>query len=138
MPTVATVATVAKPTLVFIHGFLGSPDDWLEVVAALDDRYVCLLLTIPERNQQGQALRDWAALIAACEHQWTALLPERFTLIGYSLGGRIAQALSQIWLGRLEALILQGAHPGLGSDLERSQRRRQDRQWSNCFRSEPL
>jgi len=132
------LAPPAKPALVFIHGFLGSPSDWLRVVDALAERYVCLLFTVPERDHQDQPLTDWHALITACERQWSDLLPARFTLIGYSLGGRIAQALSQIWLGRLDALVLESAHPGLTTDLERSQRAQRDRQWSTCFRTKKL
>ena len=133
-----TLAAAAKPTLVFIHGFLGSPDDWLEVVDALAERYNCLLLTVPERDHRGQAMKDWHALITACAHQWDGLVPDRFTLIGYSLGGRIATALSQTWLARLDALVLEGVHPGLTSAPERRQRRQQDRQWSDRFRIQAL
>ena len=105
----------SKPTLVFIHGFLGRPADWHRVVEQLSERYQCLLLTVPDRDEQGQPLGDWQGLLRACEHHWTALLPHRFTLIGYSLGGRIALALSQTWLTRLEALVLESVHPGLST-----------------------
>ena len=127
-----------KPTLVFIHGFLGRPADWDRVVERLSGRYRCLLLTVPDRDAQGQPLGDWQGLIQACEHHWTALLPHRFTLIGYSLGGRIALALSQTWLTRLEALVLESAHPGLSTASARHQRREQDRRWADALRTKPL
>lgn len=128
----------AKPTLVFIHGFLGRPADWHRVVERLSERYRCLLLTVPDRDAQGQPLGDWPGLLQACERHWSALLPARFTLIGYSLGGRIALALSQIWLTRLQALVLESAHPGLSTASARHQRREQDRQWSDALRTKPL
>ncbi|WP_320822161.1 2-succinyl-6-hydroxy-2,4-cyclohexadiene-1-carboxylate synthase [Reinekea sp.] len=132
------LAAPTKPSLVFIHGFLGSPDEWRGVVDALAERFSCLLLTLPECDHQGQPLRTWDTLIAACERRWSALLPARFTLVGYSLGGRIAQALCQNWLDRLEAVVLEGAHPGLTTELERRQRLQQDHQWSHCLRTTPL
>ncbi|MDO7673086.1 MAG: hypothetical protein MUQ43_01540, partial [Reinekea forsetii] len=54
-----------KPTLVFIHGFLGRPADWDRVVERLSGRYRCLLLTVPDRDARGQPLGDWQGLIQA-------------------------------------------------------------------------
>lgn len=51
--------------LVFLHGFLGSPHDWDEVISHLPE-YSCLALSYPFQ------------------------IPEGSILIGYSMGGRIA------------------------------------------------
>jgi 2-succinyl-6-hydroxy-2,4-cyclohexadiene-1-carboxylate synthase len=50
--------------LVFLHGFLGCPEDWAEVIAHLD--YLCLPLSYPFQ------------------------IPPDAILVGYSMGGRIA------------------------------------------------
>src|SRR5690606_20543359 len=57
-----------------------------------------------------------------------ALAPARFTLAGYSMGGRIALrlALDPEAAGRVDRLVLVGASPGLRTAGERAARRAAD------------
>jgi 2-succinyl-6-hydroxy-2,4-cyclohexadiene-1-carboxylate synthase len=55
-----------------------------------------------------------------------ALAPERFTLCGYSMGGRVAMALAMRVPERVERLVLISASPGLANDGERAARRGAD------------
>jgi 2-succinyl-6-hydroxy-2,4-cyclohexadiene-1-carboxylate synthase len=36
-----------RPTVLFLHGFMGSSEDWRETAAALDGRYRCLAVDLP-------------------------------------------------------------------------------------------
>ena len=51
---------------------------------------------------------------------------ERFHILGYSMGGRLALALALALPLRLRALVLESASPGLADCNERAARRRQD------------
>jgi 2-succinyl-6-hydroxy-2,4-cyclohexadiene-1-carboxylate synthase len=55
-----------------------------------------------------------------------AMSPPRFTLCGYSMGGRIAMALAMRVPDRVERLVLISASPGLANDGERAARRGAD------------
>ena len=37
----------SKPTLVFLHGFLGSSTDWNETVSLLQDDFYCVTIDLP-------------------------------------------------------------------------------------------
>jgi 2-succinyl-6-hydroxy-2,4-cyclohexadiene-1-carboxylate synthase len=51
---------------------------------------------------------------------------ERFAVLGYSMGGRLALDLALRHPGRLWALVLESASPGLADPEERAQRRASD------------
>jgi 2-succinyl-6-hydroxy-2,4-cyclohexadiene-1-carboxylate synthase len=55
-----------------------------------------------------------------------ALAPDRFTLAGYSMGGRIALHAAVAFPARIERLVLIGASPGLADAAERAARRVDD------------
>ena len=50
-----------KPTLIFVHGFVCSLDDWDQQVAALSPRFRCVALDLPG---QGHSARPATASIA--------------------------------------------------------------------------
>jgi 2-succinyl-6-hydroxy-2,4-cyclohexadiene-1-carboxylate synthase len=61
-------------------------------------------------------------------HDLTELAPDRFTLVGYSMGGRLAlhAALAPALRARIRRVVLIGASPGLADPAEREARRRAD------------
>jgi 2-succinyl-6-hydroxy-2,4-cyclohexadiene-1-carboxylate synthase len=67
------------------------------------------------------------------------LAPEgRFTLAGYSMGGRIALHAALAMPERIDRLILIGASPGLADPAERAARRRADEQLAAEFESSTI
>ncbi len=55
-----------------------------------------------------------------------AIAPEQFTLVGYSMGGRIAMHLAFRVSRRVRRLVLIGASPGLKNAAARAERRAAD------------
>ena len=55
-----------------------------------------------------------------------ALADGRFTLAGYSMGGRLALHYAVVRPARVERLVLLGASPGIADRVEREDRRRAD------------
>jgi 2-succinyl-6-hydroxy-2,4-cyclohexadiene-1-carboxylate synthase len=51
---------------------------------------------------------------------------ERFPVLGYSMGGRLALALATKFPDSVEALILESASPGLDGEAQRAERRHSD------------
>jgi 2-succinyl-6-hydroxy-2,4-cyclohexadiene-1-carboxylate synthase len=92
--------------LIFLHGFLGSSEDWNEVICHLPT-YRCLALSYPFHMD----------------------IPPNSTVVGYSMGGRMA-------LRYPHRKILISAHPGLTSAVEKRKRLKIDQQWKTLLETD--
>ncbi|MDO6707196.1 2-succinyl-6-hydroxy-2,4-cyclohexadiene-1-carboxylate synthase [Photobacterium sp. 1_MG-2023] len=132
-----------RPVLVFLHGLLGSGEDWRTCVRSLSD-FRCIALDLPGHGQSVAVdcdSLDQAATQVA--DTLSARLPpgQPLVLVGYSLGGRIAMhGLAAGLFGPLpiQQLVIEGGHVGLASASEKQQRWRHDARWARRFRREPL
>ena len=120
------------PVIIFLHGFTGSTSTWSDVRSHFKGSYrtVAVDLTghgktsIPEepiRYAMEEQLADLDAL-------FTELRLESFTLVGYSMGGRIALGYTIHYPHKVKALILESASPGLASEDDRNARKTSDRE----------
>jgi 2-succinyl-5-enolpyruvyl-6-hydroxy-3-cyclohexene-1-carboxylate synthase/2-succinyl-6-hydroxy-2,4-cyclohexadiene-1-carboxylate synthase len=109
--------------LVLLHGFTQTGRTWAPVAAALGERYRCFM---PDLPGHGDASERRPATFGAVGAYLAALRPERFTLCGYSMGGRLALDAALRIPGRIERLVLVSASPGLADDAEREARRKAD------------
>jgi 2-succinyl-6-hydroxy-2,4-cyclohexadiene-1-carboxylate synthase len=118
------------PTIVFLHGFTGSTSSWREVTGYLRGNYRTIAVdltghgksSIPEdvgRYSMNQQVQD-------LEQLFTALSLERFILVGYSMGGRVALAYTVRHSMRVSSLILESSSPGLKTKDERANRKAAD------------
>ena len=118
------------PTVVLLHGFTGTSSTWDEVSALLEGKFkvVAVDLTghgktsIPSdssRYSMAEQIDDLEALFAEMN-----LI--KFTLIGYSMGGRIALAYTNKYPERVTSLLLESASPGLKTEHERIERKAAD------------
>ena len=111
--------------VVLLHGFTHTGASWDPVVAALAERYRALA---PDIRGHGSASERDPVTLAAVLDDLGALAPAPFTLVGYSMGGRIAlhAALAPALGARVQRLVLIGASPGLADPAERAERRAAD------------
>jgi 2-succinyl-6-hydroxy-2,4-cyclohexadiene-1-carboxylate synthase len=111
--------------VVLLHGFTHTGASWDPVVAALAESYRALA---PDIRGHGAASRRKPVTLEAVLADLAVQAPERFTLVGYSMGGRIAlhAALAPALAGRVEQLVLIGASPGIAAPAERAERRAAD------------
>ena len=114
------------PPLVLLHGFTGSAGTWSGLTAALAADYTVIAPDLighgrsdaPEdvdRYRMPRAVDDLVALVRQLGHGRAAWL-------GYSLGGRTALQLVVQHPEAVEALILEGASPGIADGDERAAR----------------
>jgi 2-succinyl-6-hydroxy-2,4-cyclohexadiene-1-carboxylate synthase len=112
--------------LLMLHGFTGSSQNWESIMPALSERYQVVSVdllghgrtdapTDPVRYAMPQAAAD---LIAIADY----LNLDRFHLLGYSMGGRLALYTAIHYAKRVQALILESSSPGLATEVERSAR----------------
>jgi len=110
--------------VVLLHGFAGTRRAWDEVVARLDaQRYRPLALDL---RGHGDAAARRPVDFAGCAADVLAAAPERFTLCGYSMGGRIALHVALAAPARVERLVLVATTAGIEDAGERAARRAAD------------
>jgi len=128
-----------RPWLVWLHGLLGSGDDWAPVLPYFES-WPLVTLDLPGHGAScSMPTESFATVSQGLAHTLASLGIERYILIGYSLGGRIAlyHACRDRPAG-LRGLFVEGAHPGLNSQHERDDRLRHDRAWAQRFAQQPL
>lgn len=109
--------------LVLLHGFTQTGRSWAPLRAHLGERYRCFA---PDLPGHGDAAERRPATFDAVAAYVAAVRAERFTLCGYSMGGRLALATAVRIPQRIERLVLIGATPGLADADERARRRASD------------
>jgi 2-succinyl-6-hydroxy-2,4-cyclohexadiene-1-carboxylate synthase len=111
--------------VVLLHGFTHTGASWDPVVAALAESYRALA---PDIRGHGAAAGRAPVTLDGVLDDVAAAAPSRFTLVGYSMGGRIAlhAALAPALAPRVERLLLIGASPGIADPAERAERRAAD------------
>lgn len=106
--------------LVFLHGFLGTSEDWISVKVFLNS-YDCRFVDLP-----GHGTCPFTT-------DFTSLIPDvpKMHLIGYSMGGRLAMQYAQKFPEKIETLTVLSSHPGLKSAQEKENRLKLDLVWAN-------
>ena len=123
--------------LVLLHGLLGDANDWQPVIDRLPGHH-CIALDLPGHGQHHELrVNDFEQ-----SHQWlcrelASRGIERYLLVGYSLGGRLALYHASREPAGLLGLLLENCHPGLPA-VERAARIAHDESWAGRFEREPL
>jgi 2-succinyl-6-hydroxy-2,4-cyclohexadiene-1-carboxylate synthase len=111
------------PTVVFLHGFTHTGRSWDQVIAALGEGHTALA---PDLRGHGGSSAAEPVSLPEVLADVAALSADPFTLVGYSMGGRIALHVALTHGDRVQRLVLIGASPGLSDPRERAQRRHDD------------
>ncbi len=98
--------------LIFLHGFLGSKEDWIAMFPFFDRQFHCIAVDLPTDN----------------------LFPKNAIAVGYSMGGRIALQAQE----KFRAVVAISAHPGLKTQEERDLRAKIDAAWCEKLRTLPF
>jgi 2-succinyl-6-hydroxy-2,4-cyclohexadiene-1-carboxylate synthase len=120
------------PPLVLLHGFLGSPAAWDEVLAALPHHGAAWCPWLPGHGPAAAEPDGFAATAA-----WIAnSLPAHAILAGYSLGARLAlaAALAAAPAHAPRATLLVGGHVGIADPTERAERLALDAERARALR----
>ncbi|KGR88806.1 esterase [Ureibacillus massiliensis 4400831 = CIP 108448 = CCUG 49529] len=131
-----------EDTLILLHGFTGSVATWEPIAALLptDIRIIAIDLlghgktdapSNPSRYLMEEQVKD-------LEDVFSALDLKTFSLLGYSMGGRVALSYAEAYPGRIKQLILESASPGLKTEEERLSRRKADEQLADKIEKDGL
>jgi 2-succinyl-6-hydroxy-2,4-cyclohexadiene-1-carboxylate synthase len=131
-----------KTPLIFLHGFLGSRLDFLEVVSQFKDERLCLSLDLPGHGKDPVSLIEESYQLDHIAHSLVNFLESLNLcpchLVGYSLGGRIALYLLLHFPDYFSSGILISTSPGLKTIEEQQDRIQKDRLLSQQLETESL
>lgn len=120
----------ATQTIVFLHGFTGSTNTWKKIVSQLPSDIRCIAVdlighgkTAAPGTVEFYLMAFQVELLNELFHQ---LQLDTFSLVGYSMGGRVALSYAVRYPSGIKRLLLESASPGLMDEQQRTIRKQAD------------
>jgi 2-succinyl-6-hydroxy-2,4-cyclohexadiene-1-carboxylate synthase len=131
--------TPTQPVILFLHGFMGSSDDFLPIISVLSKNFCCLAVDLPGHGKTQVLGNDECYTMPKTAESLMALLNHlnipKCSLCGYSMGGRLALYLMLNFPQQFEQVILESTSAGLPTETERLQRIQQDQKLAEELRT---
>lgn len=124
----ASFGHINNPLLVFLHGFLGSKEDWGDIIDILKEQFYCLALDLPGHGSAFTS--DFHRALDETLNSFAQPI-----VVGYSMGGRLA--LQYGYRQELPVIAL-SAHPGLIDELEKTRRKEEEKRWVDRLHQLPF
>lgn len=98
-----------KPLIVFIHGLLSSLETFIPLIPMLESHNSLLLIDLKGHGETPPEGDDYTAHAMAKDvNELTiALGIKTFSILGHSMGGRVALAFLELYLDKVEKLIIE-------------------------------
>jgi len=120
-----TAGNPNAPCVIFLHGFLGSKDDWDGIIPNLSKEFHCVAVDLPGHGEtpihEDETFPTTATEIIELADGLDA---PTFAIVGYSMGGRLALYMATHYSMRVDTAVIESASPGIESDKERQGRQR--------------
>ncbi|WP_310488153.1 2-succinyl-6-hydroxy-2,4-cyclohexadiene-1-carboxylate synthase [Chamaesiphon sp. VAR_69_metabat_338] len=118
------------PPLLLLHGWMGSSEDYLEIIDRLKVQFNCIAIDLPGHGRTevngGDLGYDFVNTARGIVQLLDRLSIEKCSIAGYSFGGRLALYLALEYPERFDRLMLESASPGLATEVDRQARIIQD------------
>ncbi len=129
---------ITTGTKLFIHGLLGSGEDWNETIKGIGSNCTCVTADLPAHGKAPE-VPPTSTSFEGVIHEIGGALTETLTKplhgIGYSLGGRVLLGLTQYYPELFERLTFISTFPGFESESIRHARWESDLKWSSLMGS---
>lgn len=123
---VAVKRVGSGPALVLLHGFTGSAATWAPHLPAFTRGHTVVAIDLLGHGASDAPADPSRYTMARTVDDLTAILGQldlaRAAWLGYSMGGRIALAVAAVRPDLVDALVLEGASPGIADPGERAAR----------------
>jgi 2-succinyl-6-hydroxy-2,4-cyclohexadiene-1-carboxylate synthase len=131
-----------KKTILFLHGFTGSANDWKDVTSKLDKRFnkVAIDLIGHGKSSSPTDIRFYAidSIIDQIELIIRHVGLKEVILCGYSMGGRAALSLAVSKPNLIQGLILESSSAGIKNKNEREKRKRSDEELASYINNNSI
>ncbi|WP_125767810.1 2-succinyl-6-hydroxy-2,4-cyclohexadiene-1-carboxylate synthase [Companilactobacillus furfuricola] len=125
----ASISDPKETVYVFLHGFLGSKEDYQPLLTDFPQQYLALDLLGFGENRTCDVLPDDFTQTKQVDelHQiFQRLHLSKIILVGYSMGGRIAIAYALKYPNTLDHLVLESTTAGISDEKLRQKRQQHD------------
>ncbi len=120
----------SNPAVFFLHGFLGSAQDWCDVASFISKDYWCISVDLPGHGKTVVNGSEEAYRMENCANGLVDFLDSlnigKCDIVAYSMGGRLALYMAINFPDRFDRVILESTSPGLKTEQERQERRAHD------------
>ncbi|KAL7603912.1 hypothetical protein Lser_V15G15247 [Lactuca serriola] len=117
--------------IVFLHGFLGSSEDWIPIMNAMSASSRCIAIDLPGHGgSKMDAIDDVAQGVELSMQVVTDMLEKlvlvlttkKVTLVGYSMGARITLYMALKFKNMVKGVVMISGSPGLDDVAKRKSR----------------
>ena len=137
MITYITSGNPKSPPVMFLHGFLGAGADWLPIAEQCARQFYCLLPDLPGHGNNTDISisgpLNFETVAEGLNQLIERLNLDSLSLIGYSMGGRIALYTACKYPHKINKLILESANPGIANEESRRARATTDDKWAEIL-----
>ena len=128
------------PAVLLLHGFMGSRRDWTAVTRSLARTHRCIAVDLPGHGESGAVDDAGLWTPAGCVAALADILAAAGggSVVGYSLGGRLALQLAIDHPGVVARAVLVSASPGIDGEPARRARRDEDEQRARRLETQGL
>jgi len=120
----------SNPPVLFLHGFLGSAQDWCDVITFFSDEYWCLAVDLPGHGKTVVNGSEENYRMENCANGLVDFLDSlnigKCDIVAYSMGGRLALYMAVNFPDCFERVVLESASPGFKTKQERQDRQVHD------------
>jgi 2-succinyl-6-hydroxy-2,4-cyclohexadiene-1-carboxylate synthase len=131
-----------RSTVLMLHGFTGSLDDWREIHGSLNPNlnYIGIDLVGHGNSDSPVNVDDYSqqALSKHINDFLTHLSIDKIIICGYSMGGRAALSFAIHHPNKIMGLILEGTTAGIESEKNRSERIKIDEELADYIESHDI
>ena len=127
-----------QTTTVVLHGFTGSATAMAPFTSRLPEPALALDLPGHGSGPISSDPADYTMAAAMAGVVSATARLERFALVGYSMGGRVALNFALTHPDRVTSLVLIGAHPGIDDPTDRTERIAADEALADRIESEGI
>lgn len=122
--------------VVFLHGFLGTGEEWTSIMRALSQSARCIAVDLPGHGSKIQKDVNYESaeepsysietIAYVMEKLFNGFTPGKVTLVGYSMGARIALYMALRFHTKVKGAVIVSGSPGLRDESARKIRRAKD------------
>ncbi len=120
-----TYGSVENDAIIFVHGFIGSAEDWEEVISEFKDKYYCIAIDLPghgstlcDNDEEFEISKTNARLKTLIDR----LGIKSPIVVAYSMGARYILDFAVNYPRYFSAMIIESGSCGLKSEQERKER----------------
>lgn len=129
-------------SIVFLHGFSGSAEDWKPFFSKLNEDYMAFAIDLPGHGSSSSpddpSFYTHESMIGQLKAIFDKVGITRPVLAGYSMGGRLALCFAKQHPKNVKALILESSSAGIQEEKERQIRLKTDTELAQSILEDDL